>query len=314
MTRASIPSREVKAETHELADGIFAYVQLDGSWWVNTAGFLQSDGEVLVIDTCSTAARAGAFATEVGRRAPGVVRRLVNTHSHGDHTYGNAAFQNAVIFGHDSTRAEVLADRVREMPPGIWEPNPDWGSMPISPPTVTFASQLTMHVGRLRVEVIYIGTAAHTRGDVVVWIPEHRVLYAGDLVFNGGTPMMMGGSVVGALDALKTLRSFDADVLVAGHGTPVRGTEVVALLNTQERYHRYVLESAIAGRSAGLPPLEVARNLDLGEFAALLDPERIVLNLHRAYADLDGIPDIDIGTAFADAISWNGGRPLKCTA
>jgi cyclase len=75
-----------------------------------------------------------------------------------------------------------------------------------------------------------------------------------------------------------------------------------------------VLAAAVAGRAAGLTPLDAARELDLGEFAGLLDPERIVLNLHRAYADLDGVGDVDLLGAFTDAIAYNQGRPLRCIA
>jgi cyclase len=63
--------------------------------------------------------------------------------------------------------------------------------------------------------------------------------------------------------------------------------------------------------------LEVARNCDLGEYAALLDSERIVGNLHRAYLELDGAARgalIDLPTAIGDMLAYNGGRPLTCHA
>ena len=66
-----------------------------------------------------------------------------------------------------------------------------------------------------------------------------------------------------------------------------------------------------------MTPLDTARDLDLGEFAALSDPERIVGNLHRAFAEIDGLPIgavIDARAALADMVEFNGGRPLTCLA
>ena len=74
---------------------------------------------------------------------------------------------------------------------------------------------------------------------------------------------------------------------------------------------------AAEGRAAGLAPLELAEQADLGRFADLTDPERLVANLHRAYAEADGTPPgepIDYLTAFSDMLTLNGGGPLRCLA
>jgi hypothetical protein len=95
-------------------------------------------------------------------------------------------------------------------------------------------------------------------------------------------------------------------------GTGVRIGEVLG-------YLRFVRDVAERGRAAGVPPLELARGTDLGRYAQWSDPERIVGNLHRAYADLDGEPaarggPIDFPAALADMVAYNGGRPLTCLA
>ena len=67
----------------------------------------------------------------------------------------------------------------------------------------------------------------------------------------------------------------------------------------------------------GMSPLESARHFDLSPFEDLLDAERLVGNLHRAYAELAGVrggEDIDYLTAFGDMVTFNGGRPLRCRA
>ena len=78
-----------------------------------------------------------------------------------------------------------------------------------------------------------------------------------------------------------------------------------------------MLDVAVRGRDAGVSPLQTARDTDLGRFAAWPDAERIVGNLHRACAELDGTPrggPIDIVAALADMVTYNGGAPLTCLA
>ncbi|MET7608213.1 MBL fold metallo-hydrolase [Streptomyces avermitilis] len=307
MTGAA-PAPVTGTRVTEVADGVFAYVQHDGGWWVNTTGFVAGGHQVLAVDACATERRTRALLAAIAATAAKPVRTLVNTHHHGDHTHGNVLFEEATVVGHERCRAGVLADPVLEHTPPVFEPMPEWGSVRKAPPTVTFADQLTVWVDDLEVELRYVGGPAHTDSDIVVWIPQRDVLFTGDLVFNGGTPLLMSGSVTGYLQALRTVRSIGAGTLVPGHGAPC-GDEVFAIL---ERYARFVLDAAAQGRAAGLGPLETARELVLGEFAELIDPERIVLNLHRAYADLDGGGELNYPAAFADAVAYNGGRPLRC--
>ena len=123
----------------------------------------------------------------------------------------------------------------------------------------------------------------------------------------------MMGSVTGSIAVLDRLRELNAETIVPGHGG-VCGPEVI---DHVQGYLRFVLATAERGREAGLSPLETARETDLGEYGGLLDPERIVGNLHRAYAELDGLPPgepIDVITAVVDMITFNDGKPLSCIA
>src|SRR5947199_24664 len=83
------------------------------------------------------------------------------------------------------------------------------------------------------------------------WLPTERVFFAGDLVFNGGTPFVLMGSVDGALDALETLRSFNAATIVPGHG-PVCGPEVI---DDVRGYLELVRDVAVRAHQSGLSPL-----------------------------------------------------------
>lgn len=295
----------------EVSRGIYAYVQPDGSWFLNNTGFLVGRNGVVSIDTTSTERRTRAYLEAIRGVTPQPVRTLINTHHHGDHTHGNCLLPLATIIGHPLCREEILRTA---FPPfaGVWS-DVDWGDLHPEPPFVTFEGRLTVWIDDLRVELHAVPTAAHTTNDVVVWIPERSVLFAGDLVFVGGTPFVPMGSVSGSLSALQWLRSFGARTVVPGHG-PVSALSVV---DGVEDYLRFIQETAARGKSAGLGPLELARQTDLGRFADLTDAERIVGNLYRAYAELDGAEPgapIDTAAALRDMVAYNGGQPLRCLA
>ena len=299
-------------EIQQVSKGIYAYLQPDGGWGLNNTGFLVSGDGVISIDVAMTERRTRAYLDAIGTVTGLPVRTLVNTHHHGDHTHGNYLVSGATIVGHERCREEILAAAIPP-PPGIWT-DVDWGKLEPAPPFLTYTEGITLWSGSLRCDVRYVGTPAHTTNDSIIHIPERSVVFTGDLLLNGGTPFVLQGSVSGLIEVLQTvLRPLGAQTLVPGHG-PVCGPEVI---DDTLAYLRFVQDTARAGKAAGLSPLEAARATDLGEFADLLDPERIAGNLHRAYLEVDGGErgaPADRARACGDMIAYNGGRPLTCHA
>ncbi|WP_314173123.1 MBL fold metallo-hydrolase [Streptomyces winkii] len=305
---SALPSEQ--PYTEKVAEGVYAYVQPDGGWCLNNAGWISDGGDTLLVDTAATARRAAALREALlasGAPAPSTV---VNTHHHGDHTYGNALFASgARVVGHEAYRRETLAAG-RQLH-AIW-PDVDFGDIDVTAPSLTFRDELTLHVGEIEVRMLHPGVA-HTTGDTVVWLPEHGVVFTGDIVFHRGTPFISMGSLSGSLHALDRLRELGARTVVPGHG-PLAGPEVY---ETVERYLRYVDGLARSAHARGLTPLEAAREAGPGEFAELAESERLVANLHRACAELDGRPPgdpLDILAVWGDMERMNGGRPVACHA
>ncbi|MFE9738175.1 MBL fold metallo-hydrolase [Streptomyces sp. NPDC006477] len=294
-----------QARLEEVADGVLAYIQPDGGWCLNNAGLVLDSGESALIDTAATESRTRLLrAAALGANGGRAPRTLVNTHFHGDHTFGNYLFPEAVVVGHERTRAEMHETGLHLT--GLW-PDVCWGDLELALPQLTFDRSLTLHVGGLRAELLHLGTA-HTSNDVVVWLPEREVLFTGDVVMAGVTPFCPMGSVAGSLDVLDRLRTLGARTVVPGHG-PVCGPEV---LDFTEGYLRWLQRLAKEGVAAGVAPLEAARSTDLGPYAELLDSERLVPNLHRAYAEERGAEPgapMDIGPLFAEMIEFHGGLP-----
>jgi cyclase len=303
------PDPTVGAGTlHEVVDGVFAWVQPDGTWWLNNAGAVTGGDGTLIVDTCATEARTRRFLDAVDAATGGApVRFAVNTHEHGDHTYGNSLLPaGAALIGHERMRANLLVDPVIDGCPPAWSPVPDWGAVTRRVPSIVTGTDLTVWSGGRRIDLLHPGGPAHTTGDLVAWLPAERVLFTGDLVFSGLTPLVMAGSLEGALRSLDWLAAFAPDHLVPGHGPLVGAADLDRVLGEHERYYRLVVELAAAGLAAGRTPLEVAADADLGEFAGWHDAERVVLNLHRAYAEQGG-PGFDVRAAITDAVTWNGG-------
>jgi cyclase len=295
----------------EIDRGVFAYVQPDGTWWINNTAFVTAPDGVVVVDTCATERRTRAFLDTLAGVTSAPVRLVVNTHHHGDHTHGNYLTNPAAIVAHTRCREAMLATGIRH-PHGVFEPV-DWGELRLAPPILTFDDHVDVWAGDTKVELHYIGTPAHTTNDVIVWLPARRILFAGDLVFNGGTPFMLMGSIRGCAEALERIRQFQPEVIVPGHG-PVCDAGV---LDRLVLYCEFVERLAVEIDDSGVPPLDAARDTNLGEFAALTDPERLVGNLHRALFERRGADrgaPIDLAAAIGDMLQYNGGRPLRCLA
>ena len=311
MSRSSHDHPELgPAELIEVGDGVFAYVQPDGSWYINNTGFVVGRSSVVSIDACSTERRTRAYLDQIAAVSRAPVSTLVNTHHHGDHTNGNSLFAGATIVGHENCRAALIATGLPGNT-GIWQPV-DWGEVTLAPPTLTFTDRLRIWSDDRPLEVSYVGQPAHTTNDSLVWLPEQEVLFCGDLLFNGGTPFLLMGSVRGAIEVLtNVVAPIPARLIVPGHGAPCDGR----LIDVVVGYLEFVLATARAGIDAGLSPLELARETDLGDYAGWLDSERIVGNLHRAYADLGAAgPEVELVAALLDMVAYNGGQPLSCFA
>nr|WP_223188481.1 MBL fold metallo-hydrolase [Streptomyces sp. TRM68416] len=302
----------MRTELVEVADGVYAHLQPDGGWCLSNAGVVAGPDGLLLVDTAATAARAAALREAVQGLGRGPVRLLVNTHHHGDHTHGNGTFGGATVVAHRGTRAEMERNGLALT--GVW-PDVSWGELSVRLPDITFDQELRLHQGDREVRLLHFGPA-HTNDDVVAWLPAERVLFAGDIAMAGSSPFVLMGSVSGSLEVLARLRALRPRTVVCGHG-PVRGPEV---LDETEEYLRWIQRVATEGRAQGLTPLAAAKEAGRGTFGHLTEFERVVGNLHRAYAELDEREAIasgrtvDIPEAFAEMITYNNGRLPTCHA
>ena len=280
---------------HELGDGCYAYLQPDGGWGWSNAGLVVGQGASLLVDTLFdlrlTAAMLGEMAA-VRETAP--IATVVNTHANGDHCYGNQLVAGAAIVASTATAREMgevspamlaglnaAPGEVGDMFRGFFGAF-DFTGIELTRPTRTFDGQLDLDVGGRTVTLIEMGPA-HTRGDTLVYVPDARTVYTGDILFVGGTPVVWAGPLSNWIAACDRMLAMDVETVIPGHG-PVTDKRGVAAVRD---YLAHVDAEATARFHAGMDAWEAARDIALGEFAALGERGRIAVNVEAVYRALD---------------------------
>lgn len=275
--------------TTELAPGVFAYVQATGGFCVANAGLVAGRDGVTAIDALFTPAMTRALLDEAARVSDKAVRRLLNTHHHVDHTLGNALFpRDTEIVAHAKAKAEMervgmgVLDIIKRIAPhftaaleGAAERLPD----------VTFdGDALEMRVDDRRLRLLHYGTG-HTRGDVLVYLPDDRLLFTGDVAFFYVTPMAIEGHVGNWIRVCeRVLAEVDAATIVPGHGPAGTKEDLRRFLD----YLRLVHGGARYAFDSGATAEQAAEMIDLGEYAEWGEPERLLLNARRCYEEFRG--------------------------
>ena len=301
-----------KTELRQLAPGIFAYVQAGGpgipSLSVSNAGLILGDRSMMAIDALGAPLHAKAFIAAAKNAAPGKpFDRLILTHHHLDHIEGNQYFLPAEVVGHVYCRKAILETN---LPSAVWQKREGWaeGGEPrkLIPPDVTFTEKLSYYYSGHLVELIF-NAPAHTWGDVMVYLPEHKILFAGDLAFHYVAPFAHNGHVTKWLEAIDRIMAMDVDTIVPGHG-PIGGKKELAQMG---QYLQIFKREARKRFDAGLTPGKAAAEISLGPFDRWIGaPDRMVMNTVRLYHEFDGtiVPDVDTEGMRLATIEYNAIR------
>ena len=317
---ATKPQRTRFGEVPQYAEGlydlnhrVYAWMVPNGSWGESNAGLIVGDGASLLVDTLwdvkYTRAMLDAMRS-LTDAAP--LKYVVNTHADGDHFWGNELVKHAEIITSQPALEEmrrldpksmVLLGRVGKAfskikvlgtdKAGHWLQNLvapyDFQSVTRTPATRTFEGNLMLNVSGRQVQLIQVGPA-HTRGDLMVFVPDAKTLFSGDILFIGSTPVMWAGPVENWLAALDQILEMDVETIIPGHGpiTDKNGVQQV------KAYWEYIAAQVGQRYTAGMSAVDAAHDIAHSAefahqpFANWNSPERIVVSTHTIYRNLRG--------------------------
>ena len=308
---------EFPGGVQEVAAGTFAWIQPNGELGESNAGLVVGSGASALVDTLwderLTRRMLDAFAPS-HPRAP--ITTLVNTHGDGDHWYGNALLADAEIVASERAIEQLRAEppamltRMRPLPalaglaarlpliPGrrrlgglaaFGEALSNYEFSDLHPrlPGTAFSGRRELEVGGRRLELIEVGPA-HTPGDAIVWLADAGVVFSGDIVFSGVTPIMWAGPASNWIAGLERIVELGPSAVVPGHG-PVCDLERVHELIG---YWQYLLRHVPEG--AGDAIVELTEELVLGAeystapWGGWRGPERTLVNVAMLARERDG--------------------------
>ena len=288
---------------HDLGNGAWAYLQPDGSWGWSNAGLIVDGEETMLVDTLFDFKSTSAMLSEMRGAVPKAetIDTLVNTHSNGDHTFGNKLAGAGEIVS-----SRICAEEMAERPPEnlaslVRNANKlgEGGHFlyeAMGPakfnfeeideyvlPTRTFENELKMMVGDKEVQLFNVGPA-HTGGDVLVYVPGDRTVFTGDILFNEGHPVIWEGPISNWVRACDMMLDWDLETVVPGHGA-ICGKDGIRKM---KQYLLYLDVEARKRYDAGMEVEEAALDISMTNFDGWFDAERIVINLHTLFGEYAG--------------------------
>ena len=283
---------------HEIGPRCYAWVQPDGGWGWSNAGLVVDGEESLLVDTLFDLRLTRTMLAAMRDAEPLATRdfdKLVNTHANPDHCNGNELVGGAEIIASRAAAEEMPAQSPEQLAmlmrqaPGMGEAGRflieafggfDFEGITQTLPTTTFEGERRTRVGDKSVILKQFGPC-HSAGDILVHVPDDRVVFTGDILFVGGHPVMWTGPVANWIAACDYMLALPVDVVVPGHGpvTDKRGVQAV------RDYLVYVQDEARARFDAGMSAYDAAMDISLADFDSWGDAERIVVNVATLYRE-----------------------------
>lgn len=303
---------------HDIGNGCWAYLLPDGGWGWSNAGLVTDGDQSLLVDTLFDLPLTDEMLKAMRDAAPAAtaIDTLVNTHANGDHTYGNQ-----LVGGAEIVASQACAEEMEIRPPEAfisrakaWRDMGEAGAIihelmgrkfdfegiVNTLPTRTFDRQLSLKVGDKRIDLTNLGPA-HTRGDVIVHVPEDRTVFTGDIVFVGGHPVMWAGPVSNWISACDHILGLDVETVVPGHG-PISGKDEVRALR---QYLVELRDEAKKRFDAGLDWVAASEEIVADFFNHWIDRERVFINVNSLYREFADDPRPPSAMkVFAEMAKW----------
>jgi len=265
-----------------IADNVYSYVDVKnaapGNSFAANAGIIIGSDGILVVDTLISAKEAKRFMTDIRKVSSKPIKYVVDTHYHLDHAFGNGEFAKAgaLIISHAADRdnlerkGEPTLKRATEF--GLSEK--DMRGTGIALPVLTFTDRMTVYLGREKVELLSIGPS-HTQGSVLVYLPERKILFTGDILFTDFHPYLGEGDLAGWIRNLDFILSLDVTTIIPGHG-PISGKkDVVQMKEYLVAFDRKARELAAKSADADSIAAELKKAIPARSQGEFLIPSNV---------------------------------------
>jgi glyoxylase-like metal-dependent hydrolase (beta-lactamase superfamily II) len=298
---------------YDLGNGVYAWLVPNGSWGEANAGLVTGNGQSVLIETLWDVPKTRVMLEAMEPLCAGApMASVINTHGDGDHFFGNELVSDLEIItsaaaadqmAHHKPATMVLLSRLgaalgalpfrSTRQTGHWfqamcAPY-DFAGVNPTPANRTFEGELDIERGGRNLRLIEVGPA-HTEGDLMVHVPDSGVLFTGDILFIGCTPVMWAGPLANWLNALDLIERLEPDIIVPGHG-PLTDKSGVAMVRD---YWTFLAAAAREQFDLGLGPDGGARKIAGSDdfrargFLKWDSPERVVMNCHMLYREFQG--------------------------
>lgn len=278
-----------------IAEGVYAYQQGGGpgksNEGISNAGVIIGPKGILIIDSLGAPLHAKNLIRAIRQVEPAKpFVKAVITHFHPDHILGLPFFPEMEILAHEFCRRAMLALPTsaywaRTYPKPIWDKKEGWadGGEPLRvvSPTITISDRMSLYIGDTEIQLISMAPG-HTYGDVAVYLPAHKILFAGDIAFHWVAPFLNSGHATSWITYVEKLLAMDVETIVPGHGPIGTKRELAAM-----RDYLLMLKGEARLRfNSGMSPGRASADIKLGRFATLIGAEqRMPMNVVRLYAE-----------------------------
>ena len=279
-----------ESRTLKLNDRVFVLLgpvqhanRFNQGYMINSTVIVGDKG-VILVDTGGSDEVGRHIATSVRRITDKPITHVVNTHHHGDHYLGNVAFEGATFISSEKCRRMVLETG------GEWLEIMEHDIGHNLPGTKPLAAEVTYREGTktetfvhgVRV-VFWVPRGSHTVGDLLIYLPDDKVLVAGDVLVSQVVPTLQDGFVKNWIKTLDEIRALDAVHFVPGHGDIMTLHDVTVLRDALLRFYSQVKEGFRIGQNES----EIRKSLDLSTWEKLERSYVIGRNINRAYLEIE---------------------------
>jgi len=219
-----------------IADNVYAYVGARNaspstSFGANAGIVIGNDG-IAVIDTLVSSKEAKRFIQDIRAVSQKPIKYVIDTHEHLDHAFGNSEFARlgATIVSHANCRKNMIAnaETILGNAKGYGLSEDDMKGTQIAYPALSFRGAMEIDLGGQKIELIDPGPS-HTNGSILVFLPDRKILFAGDVLFTDYHPFVGDGSIEEWTRVLDRIRAMDVETIVPGHG-PLSGKKDIAAM------------------------------------------------------------------------------------